>query len=194
MILDFLHSIDNYSEISDFYGIWNYECPVCHVKKKFYRHGTYKRFLVLLGEEGLYEELIEVLRLKCTFCNTTHAVLTSDMIPFMSYSIQAILFLVNNILSSSVLEIEKKTGVSYQLLYRFLSIFSNYFPSLFILFHEFHFLNFVCVLSVHIIIFLMLSYPLNFITKRYFEKFGLPLFLNRRSTSLYSLWFGLLLT
>lgn len=190
MILDFLHSIDNYSEILDFHGVWNYECPGCHVQRKFYRHGKYRRFLILLGEEGFYEKSVEILRLKCTFCNKTHAILTSDMIPFMSYSIQVILFLLDNILSSSVLKTEKKTGVSYQLLYRFFSIFLNHFPCLFVFLYQFHILSSVFISSFRIVISLISMYSLNFLTERYFRQFGFPLFLNRRSTSLYFLFFG----
>ena len=48
-----------------------------------------------------------------------------DMIPFFSYSIQAFLALLSLCMEGSVPQTEEKTGVSIQLLYRFLEIFQE---------------------------------------------------------------------
>lgn len=59
---------------------------------------------------------------------TTHAVLPMDAIPLFVYSIQAFLALLSLCLEEdgSVPRTEKETGVSFQLLYRFLRLFREY--------------------------------------------------------------------
>ena len=133
MIIDFAHSFKDYDEILSFYGVWDYECPnpECRAKQHpMRRHARYERSLVLWDADAgrLKEERMEILRLKCCSCGSTHAVLTMDIIPFFAYSIQAFLVLVSLCMEEkgSVLRTEEKTGVSCQLLYRFLLIFHEY--------------------------------------------------------------------
>lgn len=131
MIIDFTHSFKDYDEILNFYGIWGYECPnpECRAKQHpMRRHARYGRSLVLWDADAcrIKEERMDILRLKCIGCGTTHAILTMDIIPFFSYSIQAFLVLLSLCMEGSVPRTEEKTGVSIQLLYRFLKIFREY--------------------------------------------------------------------
>ena len=197
MIIDFSHSFKDYSEILSFYGVWDYECPNPECRAKNHplrRHARYERGLVLWdAEHGSLEEVrMEILRLKCSSCGKTHAVLTMDMIPFFSYSIYAVLALLAMCTQpdGSVLRTEEKTGVSYQLLYRFLTVFREYTQRLML------FLRMEALWLHH-------GQPLNSQTisllgcqpppwpgSRFFWHFHIPLFLHRQSTVSYPLVFG----
>ena len=137
MIIDFTHSFKDYDEILNFYGIWDYDClnPECGARQHpMRRHAKYERSLVLWDASArrLKEERMEILRLKCSSCDTTHAVLTLDIIPFFEYTIYAFLALVSLCMEEegSVMRTEKETGVSFQLLYLFLQIFHDYTENL----------------------------------------------------------------
>ncbi len=197
MIIDFHHSFKDYDEILNFYGVWDYECPnpACNAKMHpMRRHAQYRRGLVLWDAENCLpkEERMEILRLKCSSCGKTHAVLTMDMIPFFSYSVQAFLNLAAMCLEpeGSALRTEEKTGVSYQLLYRFLQIFHEYAQSLML------FLRLEALwdhpgqpLDSQIVP-LLKAKPPPWPGSRFFFHFRTPLFLHRRSTAAYPLVFG----
>ena len=92
MIIDFSLSRNNYHEILKFYGDWSYQCPVCGAKHHLVRHGSYERYLIFPGDDTALEyTCMTVLRLKCTSCSATHAVLPMDIIPFHQFSVQAVL-------------------------------------------------------------------------------------------------------
>lgn len=197
MIIDFNHSFKDYDEIFNFYGIWDYECPdpKCGAKNHpLRRHAAYERGLILWDPEtcGFGEEQIKVLRLRCSSCGRTHVVLTMDMIPFFVYSVQAFLALVCLCMEpdGSVLGTEEKTGVSYQLLYRFLKIFHEYTKRLALLLrlegmwdgHP-HPLN-------SQLLPMLKAQPPPWPVSGFFARFRIPLFLHRRSTVSFPLLFG----
>jgi len=70
-------------------------CPKCNSQGQFYRHGFYVRFLVIFSYVAnvFIKDKIEVtvLRVKCTNCNKTHAILDCNIIPYCSYSVSFIL-------------------------------------------------------------------------------------------------------
>lgn len=197
MIIDFNYSFKNYDDILNFYGIWGYECPdpACGAKNHpMRRHATYKRGLILWDPETctLREEQMTVLRLICCSCGRTHAVLTGDMVPFFVYSVQAFLALLCLCMEpeGSVLEAEEKTGVSYQLLYRFLRIFHEYAGRLSL------FLRLEGMWEEkpqplnRQILSLLTAQPPPWPGSGFFTHFRSPLFLNRRSTVPCPLLFG----
>ncbi len=197
MINDFRHSFKDYDEILNYYGVWDYECPNSECGAKNHpmrRHATYGRELVVWDTETgcLREKRMEILRLECSSCGKTHAVLTMDMIPFFSYSVYAVPALVTMCLEpdGSVLRTEEKTGVSYQLLYRFFQIFHEYTQSLML------FLRLEALwdspgqpLDSQIVP-LLKAQPPPWPGSRFFRHFRTPLFLHRRSTVAYPLVFG----
>lgn len=69
-------------------------CPKCNSQGQFYRHGFYVRFLVLFScvANIFIKDKIEVtvLRVRCTNCNKTHAILDFNIIPYCSYSVSFI--------------------------------------------------------------------------------------------------------
>lgn len=197
MIIDFNHSFKNYDEILNFYGVWDYGCPnpECHAKMHpLHRHAKYERNLILWDEEGCgpKEERMEILRLKCSSCGKTHAILTMDMIPFFSYSIRAFLALLSLCMEpeGGVLRTEEKTGISYQLLYRFLLAFHEYRERLSL------FLRLETLWGGRAqpldrqMLPLLRAQPPPWPSARFFSRFRTPLFLHRRSTAAYPLLFG----
>lgn len=197
MIIDFTHSFKDYDDILNFYGVWDYECPnpECHAgMHPLHRHAKYSRGLVLwdTGACGLKEERMEILRLKCSSCGTTHAVLTMDMAPFFVYSIQAFLALLAMCMEpeGSVLRTEENTGVSCQLLYRFLLVFHEYRERLSLLLRlEALWENPAQPMDRQILP-LLKAQPPPWPGSRFFACFNIPLFLHRRSTISYPLVFG----
>ena len=158
------------------------------------RHARYERSLVLWDADAgrLKEERMEILRLKCCSCGSTHAVLTMDIIPFFAYSIQAFLVLVSLCMEEkgSVLRTEEKTGVSCQLLYRFLLIFHEYTGKLML------FLRMEALweeegrpLESSLLPLLYAKSP-PWPQSCFFRVFRFPLFLHRKSTVSYPLRFG----
>ena len=192
MIIDFCHSFKDYNEILQFYGIWEYSCPVCGAKHRFHRHASYTRYLTLWDGDCLREECLQILRLQCGSCQTTHAILTMDMIPFCIYSIHAVLMLAAECLKEggSVPKTEARTGVSFQLLYRFLLILQQYRERLLL------FLRSQCLWTEQVhpsageIPAFLLIHPTPWPQAQYFREFLHPLFLRRRNTVSYPLVFG----
>ena len=194
MIIDFSHSFKDYHEILSFYGVWDYECPNPECRARNHplrRHAKYERGLVLWDAENRMPKdvRLEILRLKCSSCGKTHAVLTMDMIPFFSYSIYAFLALIAMCMEpgGSVLRTEEKTGVSCQLLYRFLAVFHEY-AQLLMLFLESLWGRPGQPLDRQAIS-LLGSQPPPWPGSRFFWRFHAPLFLHRRSTAAYPLVF-----
>lgn len=197
MIIDFTHSFKDYDEIINFYGIWDYECPnpECGAKQHpMRRHAKYGRSLVLWDADAcrIKEERMEVLRLKCISCGTTHAVLPMDAIPFFVYSVQAFLSLLFLCLEegSSVPRAEKETGVSFQLLYRFLRIFREYTGKLMLFLRRDALWEEEGKPSGSRILSLLSSKSPPWPQSSFFQSFHAPLFLNRQSTVSYPLRFG----
>jgi len=62
-------------------------CPKCKAKGAMVFHGWYLRHFIYRSEGKTCDSIITVIRLKCTSCNTTHAVLPLAAIPYLSYSI-----------------------------------------------------------------------------------------------------------
>ncbi len=131
MLIDLTHTYDSYHEILDHYGRWDCICPKCEIKGKMHRHAFYERFLCVLDKGHVVDRKLNILRLKCEACGSTHAVLTMDMIPFYIYSFSLILDIVRSVLVQKmpVLKKEKESSISFQTIYRFICLWQLYFES-----------------------------------------------------------------
>lgn len=124
MIIDFNVDFKTYEEkILDNYGFFSYECPKCSAKHSLIRHGTYERNISFFSEGSICNEKMKILRLKCTSCESTHAILPNDVVPYCIYSYSFMMnvvidFFVNE---KSVLLLTKKYNISFQLIYSFIS-------------------------------------------------------------------------
>ena len=57
-------------------------CPVCGCAGNYVAHGSYMRHIIHRG----HEERIEVRRVKCASCASTHAIIPPGIIPYRAYS------------------------------------------------------------------------------------------------------------
>lgn len=192
MIIDFLHTCNTYHEILQFYGVWNYCCPKCHAKHSLHRHATYRRYLLTFDHDTIESSRLEILRLKCSSCGTTHAILTSDMIPFLVYSYSCILTLLENVCGqkSSVCRAQYKTGISYQTLYRFFLLLREYCAKISLLLRSHTVWNKENNPDVSQIPSLLLEQPPPYIQAWFFREYQSPILLHRRSTVSYPLLFS----
>ena len=89
-------------------------------------HGSYKRYAVYFEDDTtIICEQIEIKRILCVSCGTTHAVLPGDIIPYLLLSLFVfvyILFLFY-LEKNPVLKIVEKCDFSFQLIYCILHIF-----------------------------------------------------------------------
>lgn len=129
MIIDFNINYNNYFEnILNNKHFFNYTCPVCGNNHSWNRHGSYNRNLTILKDSSFFDTTIEILRLKCTSCNSTHAILPNDIIPYRIYSLSSIteILLEHYEKNLSVLSIAKKYNISFQLIYSILSAYLSF--------------------------------------------------------------------
>jgi len=156
------------------------------------RHGTYERNIIFWEEGCLTETRGKILRLQCSSCEGTHAVLTMDIIPFFIYSMAAFMSLIELCLDpdGSVPKTEEQTGVPCQLLYRFLLIFNEYRDRLSVLLRQESLWDASANPLPSEISDILSAQPPPKIESAFFRTFRAPLFLHRRSTVSYPLRFG----
>lgn len=136
----------------------------------------------------------EILRLQCSSCRSTHAVLTMDMIPFFSYSLPAFLTLIGLCLQpdGSVPKTERETGVSYQLLYRMLLIFHEYRERLSLLLRREGLWESSASPLLRQLLPLLGHKSPPWMQSAFFHAYLSPVFLHRRITGASPLFFGVL--
>lgn len=133
MIINFEVNFNTYKEkILDFYGIWDFKCPCCNAYRSFSRHATYSRNICILCNSSTFEIIetkIVILRLMCTSCNSTHAILPADTVPYAIYSFSCTMYVLNCIFAEdkTVLNIVEQLKISYQLIYAFIKRFNQCF-------------------------------------------------------------------
>lgn len=193
MIIDFSLSRNNYHEILEFYGDWKYQCPVCGAKHRLIRHGFYERYLIFPGDDTVFEYIcMRVLRLKCTSCGTTHAVLPMDIIPFHQFSVQAVLIVLLSVVSpgSSVPKTARQMDIPYQMAYLFLALYRRYEASILLMLRKLGFWESTVPLCSPVSIALLTEPPPPFPQMQFFEEYRHPLFLSRQGTASYPLRFA----
>ena len=193
MIIDFSLSRNNYNEILKFYGDWSYQCPVCGAKHHLIRHGSYERYLIFPGDDAVLEcPCMTVLRLKCTSCGSTHAVLPMDIIPFHQFSVQGVLIVLLSAVSagSSVLKTARQMDISDQLAYTFLALYRRYDASILLMLKKLGIWESAAPLCTSVSIAFLTESPTPFPQMQFFQEHFRPLFLSRQGTAAYPLHFG----
>ena len=191
--MDFSLSRNNYHEILQFYGDWNYQCPVCGAKHHFNRHGSYERYLIFPGDDTVLEyTCMTVLRLKCTSCGTTHAILPMDIIPFHQYSVQALLVVLLSAAScgSSIPKAAGQKDISYQLVYLFLALYRRYESAILLMLRKLGIWENAVPLCSSVSIAFLTGSPPPFPQMQFFKEHCRPLFLSRQDTAAYPLHFA----
>ncbi len=76
----------HYYKVISQYDYLSFNCNKCG-ENNWHIHGSYKRKLILFG----YTYEIDVIRIKCAHCGTTHVLLPAFIIPFNLISIKDLL-------------------------------------------------------------------------------------------------------
>jgi len=129
MIYDFKHLCKNYNK-----NIYKPElfsttaCPKCGAIGQFALHGCYSRYVVYFKEKKLIYSQIEIKRIKCKPCKTTHAILPIDIIAYRLLSLLVFLFIINSfyIEETPITKIANNIGHSYQFINSVLYSFKKY--------------------------------------------------------------------
>lgn len=107
------------------YSWENETCPWCSSTGNCTFHGLYTRSLIdFVGGKTVYED-VSVLRLACSSCGHTHAILPDAIIPYATYSILFILRVLAEyfLRRHTVEELCARFGISVSMLYRWKKLF-----------------------------------------------------------------------
>lgn len=183
MIIDFSRTIDSYDEIIGIYGDLGYTCPKCK-EKRLIRYASYNRNVLSFEGDSLECRMLRILRLRCKNCGSTHAVLTADMVPFLAYSLPCILVVLQAAFgkNGSVAQTGRKTGVSYQVIYRFLKILSLSFTKIHSLLHSQKMILQDDCIELKEMPTVLLNIPPPLFLRAYFSVYGDLLFMIKRDT------------
>ncbi len=191
MIIEFqLFSKDYKEKILNSYQPFEYQCPKCGAKARFHRHGTYLRHVTYLSLAGhIVFESLEILRLKCQSCNSTHSILSGDMIPFQVYSLPVVLFLCKQILieKASLRHTAQKAKCTILTIYQKLHLFKQSITLIELYLRQVSLYTASSSISLTRALTNLLLPTMRFTA--YFHCHGHPIFLNRRNTISYPLYF-----
>jgi len=141
MIYDYSTNCKNYSKDSynkDFFS--STACPKCDAIGRFCMHGTYCRYIVFLAGLSLVSSSIEIRRIRCNSCGSTHAILPRDIIAYRLLSLSVILLVLfkHFLKSVPVLKIAAEFNFSHQFIYSILDTFERFRQYIFLFFKQYN--------------------------------------------------------
>ena len=100
-------------------------CPSCHAKACLSPFASYTRYLVEWADGAPAAHKVTVQRYQCSSCGRTHALLSSALVPYSSYSLRFILVVLRAYFlhQACVQTICEQAGISVSTLYRWKSLF-----------------------------------------------------------------------
>ena len=139
MIHDFSKECNTYS--ADSYKKKDFartRCPKCFAVGQFNLHGSYYRHIVYLNKLEVMYILIKIKRVRCLSCNTTHAVMPGDLIPYKLLSLLVVLLILNlfYLVKTPVLKIAETNRFSFQFIYSALFAFRKFASTIYLYFKE----------------------------------------------------------
>ena len=129
MIIDFSKTCNTYDKNSyTKKSFANTSCPKCPAIGKFNLHGSYQRYILYFDEKHLVYDLIDIKRVRCRSCKSTHAVMPGDLIPYKLLSLFVVIYILYSCLVEKVpvLKVAEQNGFSFQFIYSCLIAFSLY--------------------------------------------------------------------
>jgi hypothetical protein len=133
MIIDFNVNYNKYDDkILNNYSLFNYKCPKCGAEHAFIRHGSYERNICFVEKKcNIISKRMNILRLKCNSCKSTHAILPKDVVPYCIYSLSFILNVLTDYycVNEKISNICTNYSISFQLIYTFISRFTEFLNS-----------------------------------------------------------------
>lgn len=100
-------------------------CPVCGAKSCLSPFASYIRYLVEWEDGSPVTHEVAVRRYQCSSCGHTHALLSSALVPYSSYSLRFILLVLRDYFLRTVCvqELCGRAGISVSTLYRWKALF-----------------------------------------------------------------------
>lgn len=145
-----------------------------------------------MGDNGLEEAELDILRLRCNSCGHTHAILPGEIIPFSLYTFPAILWIVSECLvnKKGILDVAEDNQTSYQVIYRMIKLFSAFLDRIVLFLRAKSLWELPSSPSLIQLIHIIADISWIVFLSSYFVYYQKPFMLNRRSTSSYVLTFG----
>lgn len=81
----------NTCELENFPDLSQVNCPACRTRGSFKPHGFYQRYVVDYVHGRIIVARKNILRVKCSSCGHTHALLKDFLIPYCQYTLRFIL-------------------------------------------------------------------------------------------------------
>lgn len=134
MIIDNQLKNKKYFEIIESLNLSKYNCPKCGAKASMIRHAYYERNVISILNAVMIYTLLKILRVKCTSCGSTHAILPGDIIPYKQFDYSSFIIILENYFCDlqSGYELSTKFNVSFQTIYAFINTFLIFKDSTFI--------------------------------------------------------------
>lgn len=185
---------DYQKDVMEHRGKWNCSCPKCGVYGDWNRHGSYQRYFSIFEEEQIKTKQMEILRLKCMSCGSTHAILAYDIIPYRIFSLSLFLEIMMKIYGSnlSIWTLCNTTEFSYQTLRYMLRAFVHLIRRAYLLFWRMWLWDGEEILDNADIIAILNRIEKSELQRRYLEEYKEPLFSARESFGRYALYYGVL--
>ena len=103
-------------------------CPVCHAKACLSPFASYTRYLVEWDDSLPATHEVAVQRYLCSSCGHTHALLSSALVPYSSYSLRFILLVLRDYFlgRACIQKICERAGISVSTLYRWKALFLSH--------------------------------------------------------------------
>lgn len=134
MIIDNQLKNKEYFQIIHSSNLSKYDCPKCGAKASMTRHAYYERNVISIINAIMIYTILKILRVKCTSCGSTHAILPSDIIPYKQFDYLSFITILENYFydAQSGYELSTKFNVSFQTIYSFINTFLIFRESTFI--------------------------------------------------------------
>ena len=130
MIIDFSKICNTYDKSSYKIEYFNKTpCPKCTAVGRFTLYGSYKRHVIYFVEDQIHYKHIDIKRVQCMSCESTHAVLPGDIIPYKLLSLCVLMYILNTCLvakDAPVLKVAEQITISFQCIYSCLHAFLLY--------------------------------------------------------------------
>ncbi len=100
-------------------------CPVCHAEACLSPFASYTRYLVEWKDGSAVTHEVTVQRYLCSSCGHTHALLSSALVPYSSYSLRFILLVLRDYFlgRACIQKVCERAGISVSTLYRWKVLF-----------------------------------------------------------------------
>jgi len=127
MVYDFLQTCNTYDKnlyTKEFFSAT--PCPKCPAIGRFKMNGSYQRYVMYIADGKIVFVLIDIKRIMCKSCKSTHAVMPGDIIPYKLLSLFVVMLLLTACIveEAPVLRVANKYGLSFQIINLYLNAFS----------------------------------------------------------------------